>query len=126
MDIWKDFDTINRTPLWETLYKKGLPIDTILHIRRGRKNINLLAKTQGQYGAPPVENNVGVFRGSATGALFIIYMDDAMEDYTSLKYTNRIPIKHTPERAPKVSERHIREAIQQNYNSANATSQENG
>ena len=38
MDPPKALGTVNRTMLWATLYKKGLPINQILHIRRGRRN----------------------------------------------------------------------------------------
>ena len=31
----KAFDTINRTQLWTSLYKKGLPLDFITHVRGG-------------------------------------------------------------------------------------------
>ena len=50
MDLTKAFDTINRTMLWTTLYRKGLPISTINRIRRRRKNTQLQAKENGQYG----------------------------------------------------------------------------
>jgi len=50
MDITKAFDAINRTMLWTTLYKKGLPVEMINHIHRGRKNTQLQAKSNGRYG----------------------------------------------------------------------------
>ena len=100
MGLPNAFDTINRTLLWATLYKKGLPIDMTLHIRRGHKQTKLMAKTQGQYGEL-VDNNAGVFQGSAISALlFIIYLDDMMEDYTALNYQHSTIAKHTQERAP--------------------------
>ena len=35
MDMSKAFDTINRTQLRTVLYKKGIPVEMITHIRRG-------------------------------------------------------------------------------------------
>ena len=34
MGLSEAFDTINRTQLWTTLYKKGLPLETITRIRK--------------------------------------------------------------------------------------------
>jgi len=50
MYLSKAFDTVNRAILWNTLYKKGLPIKTILHIRRGRNQTILQAKHNKQNG----------------------------------------------------------------------------
>jgi len=97
MDLSKAFDTVNRTVMWTTLYKKGIPIQTIQQIWRGRQNTQLMAKSHNQYGAK-VENNVGVFQGSAMSALlFIIYLDDMMEDYNALN-TNKQITKRTQEK----------------------------
>ena len=58
-DISEDFDTINRTPLWTTLYKKGLPEETTIHISRGHQGARLAPKYKGRYGNP----NGGKYRG---------------------------------------------------------------
>jgi len=36
MGLTKALDAINRTMLWATLYRKGITVGQILHIRRGR------------------------------------------------------------------------------------------
>ena len=36
-DLTKAFGKANREILWTTLYKKGIPLDMITHIRRGGK-----------------------------------------------------------------------------------------
>jgi len=90
MDLSKAFDTINRTQLWTTLYKKGIPLETITHIRKGHQNTMLRAKHQGKYGEAS-ENNVGVSQGSAISALmFIIYLDDMMEDYEAINHKEKL------------------------------------
>ena len=58
MGLSRAFDAVKRTLLWTTIYKKGLPAHMIQHIRTGRRNIRLLAKTQGRYGKGVI-NNVG-------------------------------------------------------------------
>jgi len=50
MDLSKAFGAINRTQLWTTIYKKGIPMETISQIRKGRKNTMLSAEHQGTYG----------------------------------------------------------------------------
>ena len=57
MDLSKAFDTVNRTILWTSLYKAGLPIQTILHIRRGHIDTTLQAKHNKQYG-DKINNNI--------------------------------------------------------------------
>ena len=57
MGLSKAFDTINRTLLWATLYKKGLPEETIRHIRRGHQWAKLAPKYRGRYGDVK-ENNI--------------------------------------------------------------------
>ena len=59
MDLSKAFGTINRTLLWATLYKKGLPEQMIRHIRRGHQGPRLAPKYRGRYGEAK-ENNIGV------------------------------------------------------------------
>ena len=98
MDLSKAFDTVNRPLMWTTLYRKGIPIDMIKQIWRGHQNTQLLSKSHNQYG-PPVLNNIGVFQGSAISALlFIIYLDDMMEDYDALNANKQILRKQTQER----------------------------
>ena len=67
----KAFDAISRTQLWKTLYKKGLPLETITLSRQGRTNTTLRIRHQGKYG-DQVANNVGVFRGSPISAILFI------------------------------------------------------
>ena len=60
-----------------------------------------MPKQKGTYGTPG-NNNIGVFRGSAISALlFIIYLDDMMEDYEALNIHKRITLKHTHTNAQK-------------------------
>ena len=51
MDLSKAFGAINRTLLWETLYKEGIPIDMIKHIRQGHQDTRLAPKYKEKYGA---------------------------------------------------------------------------
>ena len=84
MDLSKAVDTINRTLLRTTLYKKGIPIEMTNHIRQGHHGTKLPPKYKGRYGAPS-PNNIGVSQGSAISALlFIIYMDEVMADNAAL------------------------------------------
>ena len=50
MDLIKAFGAVNRTILRTTLYKVGLPVQTILQIRRGHRKTKLQAKYNRQYG----------------------------------------------------------------------------
>ena len=61
MDLSKAFDTINRTLLWTTLNKKGIPEEMIKRIRRGHTGTKLAPKYKGRYGKLN-ENNIGVFQ----------------------------------------------------------------
>ena len=47
MGLSVSFGTINRTMLWATLYKKGIPEETIGHIRRGHRGTRLSPKYKG-------------------------------------------------------------------------------
>ena len=47
MGLSKAFGAINRTLLWATLYKKGMPIDMIKHIRQGHQDTKLAPKYKG-------------------------------------------------------------------------------
>jgi len=100
MGLTKAFGTINRTQLWTTLYKKGLLLENITQIRTGRQQTMLRAKHQGTYG-PRQLNNKGVFQGSAISALlFIIYLDDMMEDYKEINYQAKLPTRMVMQRVP--------------------------
>ena len=114
MDLTKAFDKVNRTILWTTLYKKGLPIDMITHIRRGHQNTTLMPKTKGKYGEETT-NNVGIFQGSAISALLfiIIYQDDMMDDYDALSQEATLPIKHTQGRTKTEIDQKISNEIRQ-------------
>jgi len=113
MDLSKAFDRINRTQLWATLYKKGLPEKTTLQIREGRKNTQLCTKYQGKYGELQ-ENNIGVFQGSAISALlFIIYLDDVMEDYAAINQKEKLPTRLTLQRDPNAETQRILQNIKQ-------------
>jgi len=58
-DLSKAFGAVNRTILWNTLYKQGVPVQAILHIRRGHNKTILQAKHNKQYGGN-IHNNIGV------------------------------------------------------------------
>ena len=84
MGLSKAFGAIIRTLLWATLYREGLPIETIKHIRSGQQGTKLAPKYKWEYGEL-TENNIVVFQGSSISAqLFIIYMDDVMDDNAAL------------------------------------------
>jgi len=84
MDLSKAFDTVNRDLLWTALYRKGIPLDLILATRKSHENTRLKVKLNGELG-PNVTNNCGVFQGSPLSALlFIIYLDDMMDDVNAL------------------------------------------
>ena len=111
MDLTKAFGKVNRTLLWTTLYKKGLPIEMINRIRRGHKNTTLAPKLKNKYGKA-TENNVGAFQGSAISALlFIIYQDDVMEDYDALNRASGNPLKHTEERSRKEIDQQVQNEV---------------
>jgi len=62
MDLSKAFDTVNRPLMWTTLYKKGIPIDVIKQIWRGRQNTQLMSKSHNQYDPPVINNIWGISR----------------------------------------------------------------
>ena len=88
------FCAVNRTLLWAAMYKIGIPIKAIQKIAQGRQNTTPRCKEMGTYGEP-IKNNVGggdLFQRAALRAmLFIIYLDDMMEDYQSLNDKEGIP-----------------------------------
>jgi len=96
VDLTNAFGKVNSAKLRATLYKKGIPIETISHIRRGHPNKTIKPKRKGTYGKQ--ENNVGASQGSAISALvFIIYLDDMMEAYEALNIQKQMH-PNTPER----------------------------
>ena len=58
MDLSETFGEINRTHLWATMYKNGLRIETIKHIRRGHRRTKLAPEYKGAY-VELSENNIG-------------------------------------------------------------------
>ena len=49
MDLAKALGAINRTLLWATLYKKGVPEEMIRQIRGGHLGTRLAPKYRGRY-----------------------------------------------------------------------------
>ena len=49
LDLAKAFDRIDRTKLWNILYQKGLPINLIKQIKKGRTGNMLRSKQSGEY-----------------------------------------------------------------------------
>jgi len=97
MDLSQAFGAVNRTILWGALYKKVLPIKTILNIRRRRNKTTLQAKRKKQYGK--IHNEIGSPQGSAISALlFIIYLKDMMGDYRAINYLDHIPYRTSIQR----------------------------
>ena len=106
MGLSKAFDTINRTLLWATLYKKGLPEETIRHIRSGHQGAKLASKYRGMYGEAKGEN-IGVFQGSAISApILIIYLDDMTEDLAALNRRTKLPVGIIPDRPHERNEKY--------------------
>ena len=70
IDISKTFACVNRTLLWATHYKQGIPIKTIQYIRNGPKNTTLRCKDNDHYG-PSTPNAIGFPQVSAISALFL-------------------------------------------------------
>ena len=67
-----------------------MPAQEILHIRRGRSRTTLQAKYNMRYGKI---NNIGAPQGSATSALlFVIYVQDMMEDFQATNYLEKYHI----------------------------------
>ena len=84
---------INRTLLWATLYKKGIPGEMAKQIRRGHVGTKLAPEHKGRYGKLN-DNNIGVLQGSAISAIrFVIYLDDVIEDLESLNRRTNLPIR---------------------------------
>ena len=123
MDLSKAFDCANRTLLWNAIYKKGLPIPMIQHIRQGHQNTTLRRKDNGEYGLP-VKNNVGVFQGSALSALlFIIYLDEVIQDYQALNDEAKLPQRHTIQTAAQTHTNNLLGHIKNMNNNENDTQQ---
>ena len=121
MDLSKAFDTINRTILWTTLYKKGIPEEMIRHIRRGHQGTTLAPKYKGKYGNTS-DNNIGVFQGAAISPLmFIIYLDDMMEDLEALNRRTNLPIRMIHDRPHQQQEELLLEEIGQKTRNMRST-----
>ena len=91
MDISKAPDCVNRSTLWVALYKAGIPTQAMQNIRQGHQSTKLQRKDAGTYGEP-IRNNVGVFQLPALSALlFIIYLDDVVQDLQSLNDLMQLP-----------------------------------
>ena len=114
MGLSEAFDTINRTIIWKTMYKKAIPTDMAKHIRRGQQG-----KTTTQIKRKiwrTARENVGVFQGSAISALlFIIYMDDVMEDNASQIRRSNLPTRIAPDRPQKLETHILWGAIKAQY-----------
>ena len=90
IELAKSPADVNQKLLWETLYKVGILLPLLEHIRNGRQNTRLRCKELAAIGEP-VSNNVGVFQGAALSApLFIIYLEDAMMGNQSLNEKGRL------------------------------------
>ena len=111
MDLANAYDTISRTPLWTTLYMKGIPTERTNHIRHGRQGTKLAPEYKGKY-REPWGRNIGVFRGSAISAiLFIIYMDDMMEDNAALNRRSNLPARIVHDRPAQKAKQLLWETI---------------
>ena len=94
------FGCVNRILLWAAICKTGLPINLIQHIKYGHRNTKLRCKDNGAYG-PPVKNNVVVSQRYAIRALlFIIYIEDAMQDYRAMNGQTELPQRRSIQTAP--------------------------
>ena len=116
MDLTKAFDCVNRQLLWTTLYKTGIPVATIKHIKQGHQNTKLRCKDNGKYGNAVI-NNVGVFQGSSLSALlFIIYLEDMMQHYQSMNDKQQLPQRSTIQINPQAHNKRLCEIIQKQQN----------
>ena len=98
MELLKATDAINRTLLCTTLYKKELPEETIMRIRRGHQGTRLSPQYRWRYGETK-GGNIGVFQGSEISAsCFIIYLDGMMEDLTALNRRPHLPMRIVQDR----------------------------
>ena len=114
MGLSRAFDAINRTQLWAAIYKKGIPLYNIPHIRKGHHNTNLCAKHRGRYD-PQIKNNIGVSQGSAVSALlFIIYLDDVTVDYDALSRNAGLSARQYTQRDPSAGNTELIEIIKKN------------
>ena len=105
------FGTINRTLLWETQYRKGLPGEKISQIRRGHQGTRLAPKYKGRYGEPK-GNNIGVPQWSEIGAfLVIIYMDAMMGDIAAINRRSQLRIRILQDRPQDQNKQRMRGVI---------------
>ena len=115
MDLSKASDAIHRPLMRTTLYQKGIPIETIKQIWRGRQKTQLMAKTNNQY-EEKILNNAGVFQRSAISALlFTIYIDGVAEDYNALNTNKNVERKKTYGRCEQEQQIQIDERIKTIY-----------
>ena len=83
----------------------------IRHIRRGHQGTTLAPKYKGKYGKAS-NNNIGVFQGAAISPiLFIIYLDDMMEDLEALNRRTNLPIRMIQDRPHQQQEELLLEEI---------------
>ena len=106
MDLFKAFGCANRGTLWAALCKEGLPTQAIQNIRQGHQDAKLQRKGAVTYGEP-IRNNVGVSQESAISALlFVIYLDDAMQDRRSLNGQMQLPKRYSAQPKGEVRTNH--------------------
>jgi len=100
MDLSKAFDCVDRKLLWGTMYKIGIPIKMMLHIKEGHQKTTLRSKDNGKYGRP-IKNNIGVFQGASLSALlFAIYLEDMMQDNQALNDLHKLPQRYAIQARP--------------------------
>ena len=125
MDLSVAFDCVNRKLMWATLYKTGVPIDTINHIRQGHQNTTLRCKDNIKYG-PKIKNSIGVFRGSALSALlFIIYLDDVIQDYQAMNDAQGLPQRQQVQANTLMRKRQLLQKIQNQTHKGDQKTQDN-
>ena len=106
MDLAEAFDTVNRTQLWTALYKKGLPLEISPEFGEDAKTHNYVSSTEGN-----MENHAETMsefpKDPQSARMFIIYLDDMMEDYEALNHRPRLPARHTIHRDPNTGNREL-------------------
>ena len=97
--------------LRKTLYKKGIRLEPITHIRNGRRK-----HSSGPNANEPMDkkkNNVGVSQDSAVSALmFIIRLEDTMEDYEAMNRKARLIARQQIIRGPNADTSQLLQHIQ--------------
>ena len=124
MDLAEAFGAINRAALWTTLYKKGIHVAKILHIRIGHQNARLVVKHHGSNGGL-IENNLGVFQWFSINALlFSIYLEDMAVDYEALNTMAHVALRQTEERLTRYIQTHLTNAFKETYSNQTPTLRE--